>query len=99
MGFNNGGAEALAERVRRARPWLPPDFVVGVSIGRGAATDDAAAEEDYLAAAKSVAPVADYLAINVSSPNTAGLSRSRSRIAWPRSSSPSTRSSRGGRWS
>lgn len=73
MGFNNDGAAALADRVRRARPWLPPDFVVGVSIGRGATTDDGSAEEDYLLAARAVAPVADYLAINVSSPNTAGL--------------------------
>jgi dihydroorotate dehydrogenase len=73
MGFNNGGAAAVAERVARARPWLPADFVVGVSIGRGAATADDAAEKDYLAAAATMAPVADYLAINVSSPNTAGL--------------------------
>lgn len=73
MGFNNGGAAALADRVARARPWLPPGFVVGVSIGRGATTPDERAEDDYLAAAATVAPVADYLAINVSSPNTAGL--------------------------
>lgn len=73
MGFNNAGAAAVADRLVRARPWLPPDFVVGVSIGRGAATPDDAAEEDYLAAATRMAPVADYLAVNVSSPNTAGL--------------------------
>jgi len=73
MGFNNPGAAALAERVRRARPFLPPRFVVGVSIGRGAATSDEAAAEDYRAALEAVAPVADYVAINVSSPNTAGL--------------------------
>jgi dihydroorotate dehydrogenase len=73
MGFNNHGAAALADRVARARPWLPRDFVVGVSIGRGSGTGDEAAEGDYLAAARAVAPVADYLAINVSSPNTAGL--------------------------
>jgi dihydroorotate dehydrogenase len=73
MGFNNHGAEAIAQRLTRARPWLPPGFVVGVSIGRGAATADDAAEEDYVAAARTVAPVADYLALNVSSPNTLGL--------------------------
>lgn len=73
IGFNNRGADAAASRLTRARPWLPADFVVGVSIGRGAATPDDAAEEDYLAAARSVAPVADYLAMNVSSPNTQGL--------------------------
>ncbi|HET9497445.1 MAG TPA: quinone-dependent dihydroorotate dehydrogenase [Candidatus Limnocylindria bacterium] len=73
MGFNNAGAAAVAERVERARAWLPADFVVGVSIGRGAATADDAAEEDYLAAAATIAPITDYLAVNVSSPNTAGL--------------------------
>ena len=73
MGFNNGAAPALVERLTRARPWLPPDFVLGVSVGRGAATPDDSAEADYLAAAHSVAPVTDYLAINVSSPNTEGL--------------------------
>jgi dihydroorotate dehydrogenase len=73
MGFNNGGAAALADRIARARPWLPADFVVGVSIGRGAATADEAAEQDYVAALRTVAPVADYVAVNVSSPNTSGL--------------------------
>jgi len=73
MGFNNRGAAAVAEHVTRARPWLPPDFVVGVSIGRGAATPDDAAEEDYTEAVRIVAPVADYVAVNVSSPNTDGL--------------------------
>lgn len=73
MGFNNHGAEAIVQSLTRARAWLPPGFVVGVSIGRGAATADDAAEEDYLSVARNVAPVADYLALNVSSPNTGGL--------------------------
>jgi dihydroorotate dehydrogenase len=73
MGFNNRGADAMVQQLTRARPWLPPDFVVGVSVGRGTDTPDEAAEEDYVAAARSVAPVADYLALNVSSPNTQGL--------------------------
>jgi len=73
MGFNNDGAAAMVERLTRARPWLPPDFVVGVSVGRGATTPDEAAEEDYLAVLRIVAPVADYVAVNVSSPNTEGL--------------------------
>jgi dihydroorotate dehydrogenase len=73
MGFNNHGADAMVERVTRARPWLPPEFLIGVSIGRGAATSDDAAEADYLAAARSVAPIADYVAVNISSPNTEGL--------------------------
>ncbi|HEX2883378.1 MAG TPA: quinone-dependent dihydroorotate dehydrogenase [Candidatus Limnocylindria bacterium] len=69
MGFNNGGAEALARRIATARPDLPAGFVVGVNIGRNRDGD----EDDYPAAARAVAAVADYLAINVSSPNTPGL--------------------------
>ncbi len=73
MGFNNAGAVSLARRVMLARRHLPRDFVVGVNIGRGRQTPTERAVEDYLAAAKIVAPVADYLAVNVSSPNTPGL--------------------------
>jgi dihydroorotate dehydrogenase len=69
MGFNNAGADALAARIAAARPALPEGFVVGVNIGRN--RDGGA--EDYAAAARAVATVADYLAINVSSPNTPGL--------------------------
>ena len=69
MGFNNAGAGALAARIADARPHLPPGFVVGVNIGRNRDGD----AEDYPAAARAVADVADYLAINVSSPNTPGL--------------------------
>lgn len=73
MGFNNAGAAALARHVMLARRALPAGFVVGVSIGRSRETDDAHAIDDYLACHRLVAPVADYLAINVSSPNTQGL--------------------------
>jgi dihydroorotate dehydrogenase len=73
MGFNNAGAAALARRVMLARRRLPADFVVGVNIGRGRSTPPERAVDDYLAAHRLVAPVADYLVINVSSPNTPGL--------------------------
>ena len=73
MGFNNAGAAALARNVMLARRHLPAGFVVGVNIGRGAATPADQAIADYLAAFRLVAPVADYVAINVSSPNTPGL--------------------------
>ena len=73
MGFNNSGAVALAARVASARPHLPAGFVVGVNIGRGRDTPDDRAEDDYLAAHRAVAGVADYVAVNVSSPNTPGL--------------------------
>lgn len=69
MGFNNAGADALAARIAAARPMLPQNFVVGVNIGRNRDGD----ESDYAAAARAVAGVADYIAINVSSPNTPGL--------------------------
>ena len=73
MGFNNAGADALARRIAEARPDLPPGFVVGANIGRNRDTPDERAVEDYVAAATVLGPVADYLAVNVSSPNTQGL--------------------------
>jgi dihydroorotate dehydrogenase len=73
MGFNNAGAVSLARRVMLARRHLPRDFVVGVNIGRGRETPSERAVDDYLAAARVVAPVADFLVVNVSSPNTPGL--------------------------
>jgi dihydroorotate dehydrogenase len=73
MGFNNGGAVSLARRVMLARRHLPPDFVVGVNVGRGRSTPPERAVDDYVAATRVVAPVADYLVVNVSSPNTPGL--------------------------
>lgn len=73
MGFNNLGAEALASRISDARDDLPGGFVVGVNIGRNRDTPDERAVDDYVAAARSVAEAADYLAVNVSSPNTPGL--------------------------
>lgn len=69
MGFNNGGAEALAERIAEARPRLPSGFIIGVNVGRNRDANPA----DYPWVAERVAAVADYLAINVSSPNTPGL--------------------------
>jgi dihydroorotate dehydrogenase len=73
MGFNNAGADALARRIETARPRLPAGFVVGVNIGRNRDTPNSEAIDDYVAAAGAVSGVADYLAINVSSPNTPGL--------------------------
>jgi dihydroorotate dehydrogenase len=69
MGFNNAGADALAARISAARLTLPEGFVIGVNIGRNRDGD----VSDYAEAARSVASVADYLAVNVSSPNTPGL--------------------------
>ncbi len=73
MGFNNAGAEALARRIAAARPRLPAGFVIGVNVGRNRDTPNAQAVADYVAATRMVAGVADYVAVNVSSPNTPGL--------------------------
>lgn len=69
MGFNNAGVDALARRIAAARPHLPHDFAIGVNIGR----NREGGADDYPAAARAIAGLADYLAINVSSPNTPGL--------------------------
>jgi len=68
-GFNNEGAAAFAQRVDRNRP----DCVLGVSIGKSKITPLENATEDYLASFELVYRVADYIAINVSSPNTPQL--------------------------
>jgi dihydroorotate dehydrogenase len=73
MGFNNAGAEAVARRLAAARRHLPPGFVIGVNLGRNAATAPEDAIRDYLAVQHRLAPHADYWAVNVSSPNTPGL--------------------------
>jgi dihydroorotate dehydrogenase len=73
MGFNNHGAAALSARLRalRARPGYRP--IVGVNIGKTKAAAEDEAIADYLRSAHLVADVADYVVVNVSSPNTPGL--------------------------
>ncbi|MCF6468924.1 quinone-dependent dihydroorotate dehydrogenase [Nonomuraea sp. MG754425] len=70
MGFNNAGAAAAARRLRRARG-VP--VVVGVNIGKTKVVPEAEAVADYVTSARKLAPLADYLVVNVSSPNTPGL--------------------------
>lgn len=69
MGFNNLGAGALAVRLARHQPDVP----IGVNIGKTKATPAADAVDDYRASARLVGPLASYLVVNVSSPNTPGL--------------------------
>ncbi len=71
MGFPNKGAEAAARRLTR-RPG-GSHTVIGVNIGKNRDTAIADAAGDYRAAARALAPYADYLVLNVSSPNTPGL--------------------------
>ena len=68
MGFNSGGLDALVSRMAgRDRG----DGIVGINIGRN--RDSADATADYAEGVRRAAPVADYLVVNVSSPNTPGL--------------------------
>lgn len=73
MGFNNDGVEVIAKRLKRlrSRPGALP--VIGVNIGKNKATSAERAVDDYEYCAKELAPFSDYLAVNVSSPNTPGL--------------------------
>ena len=73
MGFNNEGADVLAERIRTLRNSGVPLPVIGINIGKNKDTSAQDAASDYELAANKLAPLADYLVINVSSPNTAGL--------------------------
>jgi len=70
MGFNNGGAEAAAERIKASKH---RNLIVGGNIGRNKTTANEQAVDDYLAALNAVYDVVDYIAVNVSSPNTPGL--------------------------
>jgi dihydroorotate dehydrogenase len=72
MGFNNEGAASAAPRLARtARVARRP--VLGVNIGKSRVVDVADATADYVSSATLLAPTADYLVVNVSSPNTPGL--------------------------
>lgn len=74
MGFNNEGAEAVATRLRRLRATRAGrDLVIGVNLGKSKVTPVAEAPADYATSARLLAPFADYLVVNVSSPNTPGL--------------------------
>ncbi|HYN85459.1 MAG TPA: quinone-dependent dihydroorotate dehydrogenase [Pyrinomonadaceae bacterium] len=70
QGFNNHGAAALAARLARGRP---DACVVGVNIGKSRAVELDDAVSDYLSSFALVHPHADYVTVNVSSPNTPGL--------------------------
>ena len=76
MGFNNAGAAALAQRLEAAgvrRGNGAVGMPVGISIGKSKVTPLEEAAEDYLTSLRLLAPYADYVAVNVSSPNTPGL--------------------------
>lgn len=69
MGFPNGGADALAEKMAARKTKIP----VGANLGKAKVTPNEEALGDYLAGMDAVYACSDYLAVNVSSPNTPGL--------------------------
>lgn len=69
MGFNNAGLEALVENVRKSSS----KCVLGINIGKNKDTPLENAVDDYLACMQQVYNLADYITINISSPNTPGL--------------------------
>jgi dihydroorotate dehydrogenase len=86
MGFNNDGAEAVARRLARwrakqrredrgraSRRHAAAPAIVGVNLGKTKAVPEDEAVADYAACARMLGPLADYLVVNVSSPNTPGL--------------------------
>ena len=74
LGFNNDGADVIAERLHKLRQhgrW--PAVPVGINIGKSKATPLQDATHDYLYSFRLLGDFADYIALNVSSPNTPGL--------------------------
>lgn len=74
MGFNNQGAKQMVRRLQQLRSTpAGRSLILGVNLGKNKTTDLAQAADDYRASALLLAKYADYLVINVSSPNTPGL--------------------------
>lgn len=74
MGFNNDGATAVAARLKQMTiRGLRPSIPIGISVGKNKDTPNADAATDYARSAEILAPHADFLSINVSSPNTTDL--------------------------
>ena len=69
MGFNNAGVEYLVNKVRASKR----DCIIGINIGKNRDTSLEHAVDDYVSAFEQVYPHADYIAVNISSPNTPGL--------------------------
>jgi dihydroorotate dehydrogenase len=70
LGFNNDGVDALVRNVGRARR---KGGLLGINIGKNKDTPNESAQDDYLYCLERVYPIADYITVNISSPNTAGL--------------------------
>ena len=70
MGFNNDGVDVLVRNVERAKR---KTGLLGINIGKNKDTPNADAAADYVLCLRKVYALADYVAVNISSPNTAGL--------------------------
>jgi len=73
MGFNSEGAGLVSERLKKARQKLPENFRVGVNIGKNKDTPNSEAADEYAVCCSFFESLADYIVINISSPNTLGL--------------------------
>ena len=73
LGFNNQGLAAFVANVKRARSFRAAGGIVGLNIGKNAATAIEDAASDYLLGLDGVYPHADYVSVNISSPNTQNL--------------------------
>ena len=73
LGFNNDGLQAFIDNVRRSRRFRTGGGVLGLNIGKNAATPIEQAQNDYLLGLDGVFPHADYVTVNISSPNTKDL--------------------------
>jgi dihydroorotate dehydrogenase len=73
LGFNNEGLQALVANVQRAKSFRAGGGVLGLNIGKNAATPIERAADDYLLGLDAVYPYADYVTVNISSPNTKNL--------------------------
>jgi dihydroorotate dehydrogenase len=73
MGFNNGGVDAFVANVQASRFYQNKEGVLGLNIGKNADTPIERAAEDYLHCLQKVYPYADYVTVNISSPNTKNL--------------------------
>jgi dihydroorotate dehydrogenase len=73
LGFNNEGLDAFLANVKRARSFRANGGILGLNIGKNATTPIEDAADDYLAGLAGVYPHADYVTVNISSPNTKNL--------------------------
>ena len=73
MGFNNGGVDAFVRNVQASRFYQDKQGVLGLNIGKNADTPIERATDDYLTCLEKVYPFADYVTVNISSPNTKNL--------------------------